>query len=195
MSRDREGAGSKLPYKHRHWLSLPLHNISNRCRNLIPMRQPSRAAVPRPSLSIRWFLVGLIQSPTRVGFEGIHDFFRFLLGLDNCVNMGGAHVRSEKRPAPMQANFSDGFEHFTSGGGIQFIASLIHEMALARYPGRAGLKSSMSWDNVVPVHGTRFAAVQMRAIAGESYQVGQTRIFYPAPSRSRLGTREARLVY
>jgi hypothetical protein len=39
---------------------------------------------------------------------------------------------------------------------------------------------------VVPIHGTGFVAVQMGAVARERYQVRHARLFYTAPSQSRL---------
>jgi hypothetical protein len=46
---------------------------------------------------------------------------------------------------------------------------------------------------VVPIHGTGFVAVQMGAVVRERNQVRHVRLFYTAPSRSRLGKARSRL--
>jgi hypothetical protein len=192
MSRDREGA-VRLSLKHRHRLALSINHVSNRRHDVIPVSQPSRASVARPSLSIRVIVAGQIQLPTRIRFEGVHRPLRLRLGIHDYVSMGGPHVGRQKRPVTVRADLLYRPQHGITTGRVQNIRSLIHQIALTRCARRVSLDSAMSGNIVVPIHGTRFIAVQMRTIARERNQIRHESLFYTAPSRSRLNRARSRL--
>ena len=58
--------------KHRHGITLLSDDILNRCRDVLWFPQPSRAAVARPALSIRFIQPHSIQTATCICFEGVH---------------------------------------------------------------------------------------------------------------------------
>jgi hypothetical protein len=194
MSRDREGA-VRLPFrfKNRHRLPLAVHHISNCRSDIVPIPQPSSATVPPPSLSIRPVRAPLVQSPARIRFEVIHHFLGFRVRVYHRMNVSRSYMRRQKRPVTVQANLTDRAQHRTAVGRIQQIRSLIHQMPLVRCTRRVGLNRAMSMNVMVPIHGTGFVAVQMGAIARERNQVRHARLFYTAPSRSRLGRTRSRL--
>jgi hypothetical protein len=193
-SRDREGAVSlRLPHEHRHQFSLLLDNIPNCCSNSIPIPQPPCTPVPRPSLSIRFAGVDLIQSPTGIRFERVHRQFGFCLSLDNHMNVIGAHVRSQQRPVSMRANFSYRVQHGATPRSVQHVRSLVHQLAFARCTRLIVLLQPVSRNVMVPIYGTGFVAVHVSAVARERNQVRHARLFYTAPSRSRLGRGRSRL--
>jgi hypothetical protein len=92
----------------------------------------------------------------------------------------------------MRANLPDCVEYRTTAGLVQHIRILIHQLSLARCTPWIGRQGAMSGDVVVPIHGTGFVAMQMRTIAGERDQVRHRRLFYIAPSWSRLVSERSR---
>lgn len=185
MSRDRKGA-VPLGFKHSHSLTLSIHHIPNRSGNILPVLQPAGASVPRPSLSIGPVRAHLVQSPTRVRFEGIHHVLRFRISIDHRMNVSHSYVRRQKRPTPVQTNLLDRLQHGTPGACVQQIWSLMHQIALERNTRRISFQCAISRNIMVPIHGTRFLPVQMRTIAREGNQIRHAKVFYTAPSRSRL---------
>jgi hypothetical protein len=192
VSRDREGA-VRLSLKHRHRLALCINHVSNHRRDVIPVSQPSRASVARPSLSITVVGADPIQLPTSIRFESVHCPLRFRLGFHDYVSMGGPYVGRQKRPVTVRANLLYRPQHGITTGRVQEVWSLIHQIAPTRYARRVSLESAMSGDIVIPIHGTRFIAVQMRTIARERNQIRHESLFYTAPSRSRLNRAPSRL--
>ena len=187
MSRDREGAVPlNVRHKHRHRVALAVNDVCHRSRNIIPMIQPASTPMPRPPFSILPLSLGLVQSPASIRFESIHHFLGFLPRLHNNVDMCSTNVRRQKRPSAMQANFLDSVQHRPTRRAVQKVRGLIHEIALARYARRIGIHSSMSRNVMVPIHGTGFVAVHMSAVTRERNQVRHAKLFYTAPSRSRL---------
>jgi hypothetical protein len=194
MSRDREGAVSlQLRHPNRHRLPLPFNHIPSCCANIFPIQQPSRASMPRPTFSLRPIHAIFVQSPAGIGFEIAHHLLRLRVGVYDCMNVRGPNMRRQKRPVPMRANLPDRLQDHTTGGGVQQVRRLGHQIALARCTLLIGLNQTMSRYVVVPIHGTGLVAVQMRTIAGERNHVRHARIFYTAPSRSRLSKRRSRL--
>jgi hypothetical protein len=187
VSRDREGAVcSRFRDKYRHRLSLLLDNISDRCGNIVPIQQPPRATMPRPSLSIRPVRAGLVQSPARIRFEIVHYSFRLGFSFDNNMNVVRSYMGCEKRPLAMRTHLLNRTKYCCAAERVKYVRSLVHKIPLVRYPLRVGFHHTMSRNVVVPIHGTGFVAVQMRTVAGERNQVCHRRPFYTAPSRSRL---------
>ncbi len=188
MSRDREGAVRLLlRYPERHWLPLPINYVPDCCSNVVPIQQPSGATVPRPSCSARAFRTDLVQSPARIGFERVHHFLRFRVSFHHRMNVSRPNMRRQKCPLPVQANLSNCVQHYAPARLVQHVRSLVHQLELARCARSIALSQPVSRNVVVPIHGTRFVAVHMRAIARERNQVRHARLFYTAPSRSRLG--------
>jgi hypothetical protein len=185
MSRDRKGA-VPLSFKHGHSLTLSIHHVPNRSGNILPVPQPKRTSVPRPSLSIGVFRSQLIQSPARIRFEGVHHILGFRFCVHNRMNVSHSYMRRQKRPAPVQANLVDRLQHGTPGAGVQQVWSLMHQVALPHDALGISFQCAISRNIMVPVHGTRFLPVQMRTIARERNQVRHAKLFYTAPSRSRL---------
>ena len=105
LSRDREGAVSarskRITNETSHRLALLLANVSNRVSNVLIPPQVASAAVPRPSRS-----VGLdrVERSACVRFERILDPFRRLFRLYDHMNVTGANIRRQQRPAAVQAN-------------------------------------------------------------------------------------------
>jgi hypothetical protein len=198
-SRDRSSACRKgavpllLCDPNRHRLPLLRHHVSNRRPNIVPIPQPARALMPRPSLSIWSIYAALVQSSARLRFEIVHHFFGSGFGLYDGVNVVRSRVRGQKRPSPMPADLPYRIHYRTTAGRVQQIRSLVHQSALVARTRRIGLNQAMSRNVVVPIHGTGFVAMQMRAIARERNQVRHAASFYPAPSRSRLGRGRAHM--
>jgi len=187
MSRDREGAPClRLRHEHRHSLALIIHHVSNRSNNLFPIAQPKRAPVARSPFSIATVRTDLIQSPASVRFEGIHHLLRLCLCFHDCVNVVRARIRCQKRPTPVHADFPYRVKHYVTAGRVQYVRLLIHQIPHARRARRIPLKSAISKNIMVPIHGTSFIPVQMCTIARERDQVRHARLFYTAPSPSRL---------
>jgi|HubBroStandDraft_1064217.scaffolds.fasta_scaffold207223_2 hypothetical protein len=192
LSRDREGAVC-LRYKNRHRFPLLLNNIPDGCSNVVPIPQPTRTSVPRPSFSIRLVRARAVQSPARIRFEVTHHLLGSRFSLHNGVNVIGPHMCRQKRPVAVRTDLLYRIEHCVAARRIQQKRNLVHQVALARYTRLVGLNHAMSRNIVVPIHGTGFIAVQMGAVARERNQVRQVRSFYTAPSRSRLGKARSRL--
>jgi len=191
-SRDLEGAVLELRFKNRHEFSLPVDNVSNRRSDVVPFPQPARASMPRPPSSSDLFATGMVQSFARIGFEGIHDFFRACFSLRNSVNTSASHMRGQERPLAMRANLSNRREYRETACRVQQVGRLVHRIAFARRARIVRLNRAMSGDIMVPIHGTALVAMEMRAIAGERDQVRHVSSFYTAPSRSRLGKARSR---
>jgi hypothetical protein len=192
-SRDREGAVPLRPrYPNRHRLPLLLHHISNRCSNVIPIPQPPRAPMPRPSFSIRVDPT-LVQSPARIRFEVGHYPFGLCFRLNNNVNMVSPHMRRKKIPVSVRANFPYAVQHRAAIRSVQPVRILVHQVTLSRGARLIGRNQAMSRNVVVPIHGTGFVAVHMGTVAGERNQVRPAGSFYIAPSRLRLDRTWSRL--
>jgi hypothetical protein len=192
LSRDREGAVC-LRYKNRHRLPLLLNHISDGCSHVIPIPQPTRTSMPRPSFSITPVHAVLVQSPAGIGFEVVHHLFGPCFRLHDGMDVIRAHVCGKKRPFAVRASLLYRAEHRATVRRIQQIRTLDHQFTLARCTDLIGLNHAMPKNVVVPIHGTGFVAVQMGAIARERNQVRHVRLFYTAPSRSRLGRAAWRL--
>jgi hypothetical protein len=194
MSRDREGAVSlRLCHPDRHRLPLLFNHIPNCCGNVFPIQQPMGTSMPRPTFSLRSIHGTLVQSAARIGFEIAHCLLWFRFGVYDCMNVRGPNMRRQKRPFPVQANLEYRIQHCATSAGVQQVRRLVHQIALAQCTLLIGLNQTMSRNVVVPIHGTRFVAVQMRTIVGERNKVRHARTFYTAPSRSRLGRIRSRL--
>jgi hypothetical protein len=63
----------RLRLKYRHGITLFSDDVLNSCGNVLLLPQPSRAAMTCPALSIRFIQSHLIQTATRIGFEGVHQ--------------------------------------------------------------------------------------------------------------------------
>ena len=206
LNRDREGAVSLcLCNKHRHRFPLLLDHIANCSTNIVPVPQPPRASVPRPSLSPRAARANLVQSPACIRFEIVHDLFGFRFSVHYHVNMSAPHMCRQQGPMAMRTNPLDRIQYCGPPRLIvQQVRRLIHQVALVCHARRVRIKSPMSRNAVVPIHGTGLVAVQMRTIARERNQVRHVNSFYtatsnlkprasasrakfPTPSRSRLG--------
>jgi hypothetical protein len=95
-------------------------------------------------------------------------------------------VCRQQSPSAIRGNFAYSIKHRTASQAVQHVRLLVHQAALMCGPPRIWLKSAVSGNIVVPIHGTRFVAVQMRSIAGEGDQVRHRTSVYTASSRSRL---------
>jgi hypothetical protein len=193
QSRDREGAVRLRFCPNRHRLPLLLYHVPDRGGNIIPIPQPASTAVARPPLAIRSVRAALVQPPARIRLEIAHHTFGLRLCFNYGVNVIGPNVRRQKRPLSMRANLPYRVQHSATSGRIQQVRSLVHQIALVRCSSKLGIRQTMARNVVVPIHGTGFVSVNMRAIARERNQVRHAKLFYTAPSRSRLGRSRSRL--
>lgn len=192
LSRDREGAVPSLTHKHCHRFTLPLNDISNRRSNIIPIPQPSSAAMSCPTFSVvRAY--SMIQPSARVCLERIHCYFWFDLCFDHDMHMRHPEMRCQQRPATNRTHFADRIQHCQAGHRIHHEDRLLHEIPLPGRTSYIGFECTMSRNTVIPIHGTRFVAMHMSAVAGERDQVGHASLLYTAPSRSRLSREQSRL--
>ena len=180
LSRDREGAVC-LRHKYRHRLPLPLNHISDGCPNVIPIPQPARTSVSRPSSSIRFVRASIVQSPARIRFKVIHHLFGSRFCLHNRVNViiricaaKSDQCRCKQTPR-IASSTARRPERSTS-------KDLIHQLRSRDARAASALNRSTSRNVMVPIHGTRFVAVQMRTIARERNQVRHAKpYFIPLP--------------
>lgn len=155
MSRDREGAVSpRFRYEHRHRRALLLDYVSNCSPYIGRLEQPSRAPMPRPSVSVLDADSAFVQASAGEGFEIVHDFFRLCFGLDDDVNARHSYMYGQERPLAIQTNLSNRDQHNPSTLRAQEVRGLVHQFALKGGARCIRVQSAVTGNIMVPVDGT-----------------------------------------
>jgi len=169
--RERSSSGIyRLENSHR--IALLVHNIPNRGGDTLRLPQPPCTSVPRPPLAGGAIQPEPVQTSARIGLEVVHDSLRPNVAVHDDVHVIPAHVCGPKVPVAFGAALDDGCENRLSVDTIQIIGLLIHTSRLCQYPLRICFDQTASERIVFSIHGTRFIAVNVVAVTGESDEVG-----------------------
>ena len=157
-----------------HGFALPRDDVVDGFLDIFILPQPARAAVARPTLSIRLIDPLTVQVAARIRLESVHDFLGSNLRFDHRVNMIGSHMCCPQAPAKVQTDFAESIEYCRTAVLVEQIGHLVHLLAFYRDAFGIGFRHPRSGHIVVPVDRTGFITVQMRPIASESDEVPQS---------------------
>jgi hypothetical protein len=136
--------------------------------------EPSGTPVARPPLSIRIFKSGAAKIPASIRLEIVHD----LLGPDVGFHKHVLVIGQQADPPAVRTYVMESLKHSSPATLVQKIWRLVHQLALSIGVVRMGWQQPGSRQIVVRIDGTRFLAMQVRAIAGEGDEVPHGRWFW-----------------
>ena len=88
--------------------------------------------------------------------------------------MVGPDVRRQQVPPPLGAMPLDGRQHHWPGDFVEYIRILAHFSTFCCDTFGVGLQPPAANQIVVPIHRSRFVAVQARAVAGQRNEIPQS---------------------
>ena len=113
---------------HSHGVTLLCYDILNRRRDVLWFPQPSRAAMPCPTLAARPIQLHFIEVAAAVNFEVAHDPLWQSFGINHYVNVIAANVGRQQTPAAMRTHFLNRLQDGVTAGLIKVVRSLIHTL-------------------------------------------------------------------
>ena len=152
----------------------------------------SGTSVYGPSLPRRVMEAFPVQCAAGISFDLVQDSFWFHLCAHHKVNVSGAHVRRQERPAALSAMLPQCLQHRFPLGMIQFVQWLLHLLFLRQNSPGTGRNHRSAELIVLLIHRSRFIAMQACAVAREGNQIGQRDRHRQCPTESEPRTARER---
>ena len=165
-----------FPKEYRHGLSLSLDYVANRLPHVLIFEQPSSTAMPRPPFSIRPIVPKAIQFTTGVRLELNDNLLGRDIGFQDCMHVISPHMCRKQIPSAILAVLPDRPQNGRPAFVIEEIGRLKHSFAFRQSALWIGLYKAAAEMIVGPVHGARFIAVEVGAVARERNEVPQAMI-------------------
>ena len=157
----------------RHWLSLSVNHIFNRCDDGCWLPQISRASMASPPPTPRSLPVRLVQSAAGICLDAVQNCFRRLAGRNHDMHMTGTHVCRQEIPLTVGTNLSNRSKYYCTLPTAEFIGRLFHFSSFRGEPPTVRRNKGSSRKILFPVHGARIIAMQTSTVTTEGDQVSQ----------------------